>query len=301
MKVHRLAAGVLVQAPAKVNLFFEALAKRSDGFHEVETLMVPISLYDTLFAFVGNTSRVRVDCRWVPGIPGTNAALGELPTERDNLATKAVELLRGRTGIEKGIEIDLVKRIPSAAGFGGASSDAAAALLAANALWNLGWSREALADIGAELGSDVPFFLGATAAICRGRGERIEPVTGTGAVHLVVVRPPEGLSTARVYANCRVADRPRSVTPLVEALRRGDTRNMAGLMHNRLEVAAESLSRWIPRLRAELAAQDCLAAQMSGSGTGYLGICRHARHARRVARRLRSRDIGHVYAVSTSN
>jgi 4-diphosphocytidyl-2-C-methyl-D-erythritol kinase len=301
MKVHRLAAGVLVQAPAKVNLFFEALAKRSDGFHEVETLMVPIRLYDTLFASIGHAGRVRVDCRWVAGVQGTNDPLGELPTERENLATKAVELLRSRAGIEKGIEVDLVKRIPSAAGFGGASSDAAAALLAANALWNLGWNRDALADIGAELGSDVPFFLGAAAAICRGRGERIEPVTGTGEIHLVVVRPPEGLSTASVYANCRVADRPRSVAPLVEALRRGDMRHIAGLIHNRLEGAAESLSRWIPRLRAELAAQDCLAAQMSGSGTGYFGICRHARHARRVARRLQARGIGHVYAVSTSN
>ncbi len=301
MNVHRLAAGVLVQAPAKVNLFFEALAKRSDGFHEIETLMVPISLFDTLIASPSDSGQVRVDCRWVAGVDGAAESLGDLPSEHDNLVTRALHLLRERAGTARGIHVSLIKRIPSAAGFGGASSDAAAALLAANALWSLGWPRAALADLGGELGSDVPFFLGSSAAVCRGRGERIEPVSGTGNLHLALVRPPEGLSTARVYAHCVPADPPRSVEPLIGALRAGDMRGISGLLHNRLEGAAVTLSPWIPRLRAELAAQDCLAAQMSGSGTGYFGICRHARHADRVARRLRARGIGHVYAVSTCN
>jgi 4-diphosphocytidyl-2-C-methyl-D-erythritol kinase len=299
MNVHRQAAGVVVQAPAKVNLFFEILAKRNDGYHEIETLMVPIGLYDTLSATSEPDGQVRVACRWAQR--GAESTLGQLPPEEENLATRAVLLLRRRLGLAHGLAIDLVKRIPSAAGLGGGSSDAAAALLAANTLWNLGLPLAALREIAAELGSDIPFFLGRGAAICRGRGELIEPFLGAEALAFVLVRPPQGLATAKVYANCRVPTSPRSIDPLIAALRTGDSRALARSTHNRLEEAAEPLSPWISRLRKEFASQDCLAAQMSGSGTAYFGICRHARHARRVARCLQARNVGHVYPVSSSN
>lgn len=303
MNVDRLAAGAMVRAPAKLNLFFEVLAKRSDGFHEIETLMVPIGLYDTLVASPDASGRITLDCRWAA--PGDGAALstafGTLPEAEHNLVYKAVELLRARACVEQGIRIELIKRIPTLAGLGGGSSDTAAALLAANAVWNLRWQRDALADLAAELGSDGPFFFAGGAAICRGRGERVEPVRGLGGIHCVVVRPPAGLSTAEVYANCRVPKEPRRVEPLVAALARGDAKRLGQLLHNRLEEAAETLSPWVARMRREVAREGGLAAQVSGSGLAYFGICHHARHARRVARRLRSRGIGEVYAVSTSN
>lgn len=299
MNVHRLAASALVRAPAKLNLFFEILARRGDGFHEVETLMAPISLYDTLVASSGPPGTIRLTCRW--SHPGDGAALGELPAEEKNLAWRAARLLASRAGVDAGLQLDLVKRIPTAAGLGGGSSDAAAALLAANAVWNLGWSRTQLAELAAELGSDVPFFLSAGPAICRGRGELVEPVPGLGALHAVVVRPPEGLATASVYAQCRVPEEPRSAGPLVAALVHGDARELGLLIYNALEEAADGLSPWVARLRREFAHEDCLAAQQSGSGSAYFGICRHARHARRVARRLQARGLGRVYAVSTSN
>ena len=129
----------------------------------------------------------------------------------------------------------------------------------------------------------------------------MEDVSGIGALHLVVVRPPQGLATATVYAHSRVPAAPRQIKPLVEALRTGDNRRLADTLHNRLESAASELSPWIGRLRHAMAEQDCLASQMSGSGSAYFGICRHARHARRVARRLHARGLGHVYAASTSN
>jgi 4-diphosphocytidyl-2-C-methyl-D-erythritol kinase len=301
MNVHRLASSVVVRAPAKLNLFFEVLAKRGDGYHEIETLMVSVSLYDSLVVASDPSGRVRVNCRWAAAAGDPLNALGELPAEPDNLATKAVELLRRRAGVALGAEVELIKRIPAAAGLGGGSSDAAAALLAANVAWNLNWPPAALAEVAVELGSDVPFFLGPPAAIGRGRGEQLEPVAGLGTLHFVLVRPPQGLSTGQVYANCQVAARPRSVAPLVDALRSGDPRQLNRLIHNRLEPAAQALSPWIGRLQRELGSQDFLAAQMTGSGTGYFGICRHARHARRVARRLRARGIGRVYALSTSN
>jgi 4-diphosphocytidyl-2-C-methyl-D-erythritol kinase len=305
MYVHRLAAGVIVRAPAKLNLFFEVLARRNDGYHEIETLMVPIGLYDTLAARDDPKGNLHLECWWdvaeSGGVGNDGDSLGVLPAPEDNLAYRAVRVLRERAGIDRGISLRLSKTIPSAAGLGGGSSDAAAALLAANEVWQLNWSRGQLAELAAELGSDVPFFLLGGAAICRGRGERIEPLAGATPLHFVVVRPPVGLSTAAVYKHCQVAAQPRGVAPLVTALRAGDVRNLDQLIHNRLQDAAEALCPWIATLNRELAAQDCLADQMSGSGTSYFGICRHALHARRVARRLQSRGLGRVYTASTCN
>ncbi len=301
MNVHRLGAGVLVHSPAKINLFFEILGKRGDGFHEIETLMVPIDLCDTLVAVDEPSGRIELEAAWATADGEPQSALGELPPPEQNLAYRAADLLRRRAGVDLGIQLSLLKRIPSAAGLGGGSSDAAAALLAANSVWRLGWSREALASLAAELGSDVPFFLGRGAAVCSGRGERVEEVDGIGPMHLVVVRPPEGLATSAVYGRSSVPAQPRHATALIAALRAGDERRLGELIYNRLEAAAEQISPWIARLRRELTADDCLASQMSGSGSAYFGICRHARHARRVARRLAARGLGRVYAASTMN
>ncbi len=300
MYVHRLASSVVVRAPAKLNLFFEVLARRSDGYHEIESLMVPIGLYDTLIACDEPSGAIQLDCRWADRV-STGDSLGELPPAEDNLACRAAQLLRQRAGVDRGISLTLTKRIPSEAGLGGGSSDAAAALLAANEIWNLGYGRPQLAELASELGSDVPFFLGVGAAVCRGRGERIEPQSRLAPLHVVVVRPPVGLSTAEVYRNCQVALQPHRVEPLIAALRSGDTRNLRALTFNRLQTAAASLCPWVECLQRELASQDCLAHQMSGSGTSYFGICRHARHARRVAGRLQSRGLGRIYAASTCN
>ncbi len=149
-------------------------------------------------------------------------------------------------------------------------------------------------------GATFPSFYSRGAAICRGRGERIEAVAGLGRLDFVVVRPPESLSTAQVYSKCRVVGKPHHVEPLVEALQQGDSRRLRTVLHNRLEEAAELLTPWVRRLRQELAGADCLAAQLSGSGSAYFGICHHARHARRAAERLKTRGVGQVIAVSTS-
>lgn len=288
----------IIHTPAKINVFFEVLGKRSDGYHEVETLMCPMGLYDTLIIQEEPSGRIELRCggaskAWGPKAPW----LEDVPEGPENLVVRAIELLRKRAGITCGARVRLVKRIPTAAGLGGGSSDAAAALQGANKVWRLGWRRDALAELGAELGSDIPFFLGRGPAICRGRGERVEPVSGLGTLDAVIVRPPEGLSTAAVYRACRPADRPRPLAPLLNALRCGDRRQLGQLIWNRLEPAAEELSPWIGRLRREFAALDCVAYQMSGSGTSFFGLCRHARHALRVARCLQANGAGSVFAV----
>jgi 4-diphosphocytidyl-2-C-methyl-D-erythritol kinase len=298
MLVHRTAADVVIHAPAKLNLFFEVLGKRPDGYHEIETLMCPIDIFDTLHFREDNDGQVRLGCRCVGGPGGPQSrGLADLPEGPKNLVVRAVELARRRAGITGGARLTLVKRIPSAAGLGGGSSDAAAALAAANLGWRLGRSRDELMDWAAELGSDVPFFLADSSAVCRGRGEQVERVKAMGAMSFVVVYPPEGLSTAEVYGHCRPAEDARSVQPLLRALQRGDWSESGRLLWNRLQPAAEELSPWVSRLRQAFTQLDCLGHGMSGSGSSYFGLFRHALHARRSARRLQAMRLGAVFAV----
>ncbi len=288
----------MVQTPAKLNLFFEVLRRRDDGYHEIETLVTPVGLYDTLVFTDTNDGKVSLICQKVYGVWGVPAGLSAgVPEGPENLVVRAVELLRRRAGVGRGASVRLVKRIPVAAGLGGGSSDAAAALMAANVAWNLGQSPGQLAALGAELGSDVPLFFAGGPAVCLGRGEIVRAIRGVPLLHFVLIRPPAGLATAAVYRACRPAAEPRSVEPLVESLARGDLSAAGRLLFNRLEPAAESLSPWIGRLREAMAQTDCLGHQMSGSGTCYFGLCRHARHARRLARRLRASGIGIALAV----
>jgi 4-diphosphocytidyl-2-C-methyl-D-erythritol kinase len=309
------------RTPAKINLFLEVLYKRDDGFHELETLMAPISVYDTLYFSPTAEGNIELACRWAapeetqrrsssPSLDSHQDAfhgavscnnLGDLPPEKENLAYRAVALLKKRGGVEAGAAMRLVKRIPSAAGLGGASSDAACALAAANAGWGLHWPRSRLLELAAELGSDVNFFLGQGPALCRGRGERIEPVTGLPRLFVVVARPSAGLSTARVFAHSRPADAPQNAERLIQLLRAGNLAAASGAMQNRLQTAAEQLSPEAAALARELEQIGVGAAHMSGSGTSYFALCRSARHARRVAARLRARNVGAVFAAVTEN
>jgi 4-diphosphocytidyl-2-C-methyl-D-erythritol kinase len=302
MHVRRSGPTVEVLTPAKLNLFLEVLARRPDGYHELETLMTPVAICDTLTFTSHEAPTIELKSRWAHGLTArfsTDKELGDLPTGPDNLAWQAATLIRERAGERRGARLSLVKCIPAAAGLGGGSSDAAAALVAANLGWNLGWPREELAALAAELGSDVPFFLTGGAAICRGRGEQIEPLRAAR-LHVVVVRPPVGLSTPQVFRRCRPANSPASAHNLRKALEYGEPRGVAQAMTNRLQAPATELTPWIGRLQEEFSRQDCLGHQMSGIGSSYFGICRSARHARRVANRLRARQAGTVNAAATA-
>ena len=149
MDVSALDLSVIVHAPAKLNLFLEVIAKRPDGFHELETVMTGISVYDTLYISPSAEGKVSLRCRWADGIEarrlravssGADPAAGSLPEERQNIVWRAAERLRALAGVRPGAEMELVKRIPAEAGLGGASSDAAAALVGLNRFWRLGWT-----------------------------------------------------------------------------------------------------------------------------------------------------------------
>lgn len=310
MQVLQQDNGVLVHTPAKLNLFLEVLAKRPDGFHEIETLMAAINVCDTLVVRPRDDGKLLLTCVWANGAIQQDSrlaaerhegrrSLDPLPPPEKNIVVRALALLQQRTATGRGLDVQLVKRIPAAAGLGGASSDAAAALIAANKAWGLDLPLETLAQIAAEIGSDIPFFLSRGAAVCRGRGEQIEAIEPVR-LHVVVVRPPEGLSTPEVYRRCRPAESPADSTSLQSALARGDNRSAVRLMLNRLQEPATTISGWVPRLQQEFNNLDCVGHQMSGSGSSYFGICHSARHARRTAARLRARAVGSVFATTTA-
>lgn len=282
--------GVEVRTPAKLNLFLEVRAKRADGFHEIETLMVPVDLYDTLILREQSGDRLTLAC-------SGPAVASDLPLGSDNLVIRALELVRQAMGEPRGAQVQLFKRIPSAAGMAGGSSDAAAALLAANHVWQAGLSLDTLADLAAQLGSDIPFFLHRGAALCTGRGEQIAPLGSVPGLDLVVVCPPEGLATARVFSGCRPSEAPQPSEALIEALRAGRRQQVAQSMFNGLQESAAGLSPWIGRLADAFSEQDVLGHSMSGSGTSYFAVCRHQAHARCVAARTRGRRLGSVYVV----
>jgi 4-diphosphocytidyl-2-C-methyl-D-erythritol kinase len=296
MYLHNFGHTVEVHAPAKLNLFLEVLGKRADGFHDLETLMTTVDTFDTLrFTASRSESELEVSCRWAYGQQAIDqGTLGDLPQGPSNLVWRALDCLREAAGLEAGGRVELLKRIPSAAGLGGASSDAAAALLAANTAWDLNWSQDQLCEVAAEIGSDVPFFLVGGLAVCRGRGEQITPLPVDRQLHFVVVRPPEGISTAEAFSNCQVATEPRPVQDLLSAWQAGDRKSWAAAMMNRLQQVAEGLSPWIRRLAELFDRYRFLGHQMSGSGSSYFGVCHHGRQARRLAAVFRNLNVGHV-------
>jgi 4-diphosphocytidyl-2-C-methyl-D-erythritol kinase len=304
MYVHRRRTRIEIWTPAKLNLYLEVLGRRADGYHEIETLMVPIGLFDTLQVSQRADSQITLSADWAgpSSARGSDGSTlwGELPPARENLAYRAVERLRERAGVTAGIDLRLIKRIPAAAGLGGGSSDAAAALWGAHRLWGLDWSAAQLAELAGELGSDVPFFLSGSAAWCRGRGERIEPFALGVRPHFVILRPPAGLSTAAVYAETELSDSPRSAGcgwPR-EAVRCSS--DLARHLFNRLQAAAERVAPWMSQVQQHFERLDFLGHQMSGSGSAYFGVCRSARHARRLASVLRARCAGCLVRAVTA-
>src|SRR5438477_7604267 len=171
----RTADGLVVRAPAKVNLFLEVLGKRPDGYHDLATLMVAVSLFDTLEIKEDPSATITLDLVPPAEAPGAEDRPALTPGP-DNLVWRAADLLRRHAGHPRGARLRLRKRIPLAAGLAGGSSDAAATLLGLNRLWRLGLTDAELARLGAELGSDVAFFLHGPAAWCTGRGEVITPL-----------------------------------------------------------------------------------------------------------------------------
>jgi len=301
-------APVSVHAPAKLNLSLAVLARRVDGFHEIESLMVPVTLHDTLRVQVSEVPGIRLRVRFggrLATAAGSPLA-HDVPSDATNLVVRAAQLLAVEAGLADssaalavpGLDIDLVKRIPSGSGLGGGSSDAAAVLVAAAEAWGLDVPLDRLAAIGATIGSDVPVFFAGGAAIAGGRGERIESVAGIPPLHAVIARPTTGLSTAAVYAQCTPDATCRGMARrLAIALAAGKFRGAQPLMHNSLETPARSMCPEVDRLLEDFARAGAAHPMLTGSGSACFALMRSSMEARRVAARLEMAGWPGVFTV----
>jgi 4-diphosphocytidyl-2-C-methyl-D-erythritol kinase len=275
-----------VAAPAKLNLSLAVLARRPDGFHEIESLMVPVTLADTLHVRSRREAGVGLTVSYAGPLAGIEAT-HDVPTDGRNLVVRAAALLAAEAGVETGLDVHLVKRVPSGAGLGGGSSDAAAVIRAAATLWHLDWAKERLADLGGRIGSDVPWFFAGGPAIVAGRGEHVTPVAGLPDRVAVIAWPRFGLSTAAVYARCTPdAGRRGDAARLVAALAEGRMRDAERLMANDLEPPARALSPEIDRLLAAIAAAGGRTPRLTGSGSACFALTRTVAEAETIAARL---------------
>ncbi|WP_031036687.1 4-(cytidine 5'-diphospho)-2-C-methyl-D-erythritol kinase [Streptomyces sp. NRRL F-5650] len=276
---------VRVRVPAKVNVQLAVGAARADGFHDLANVFLAVSLYDEITATPA-ADGPRVTCE------GPDA--DQVPLDRTNLAARAALALAQRYGREPDVHLHIAKDIPVAGGMAGGSADGAGALLACDALWGTGASREELLDICAELGSDVPFSLVGGAALGTGRGERLTELEVGGDFHWVFALAGRGLSTPAVF---REFDRlgegleipePAADQAVLDALAKGDAAALAVAVSNDLQPAALSL---FPELSDTLAAgraAGALAALVSGSGPTTAFLATDAGSASDIAGVLRA-------------
>jgi len=264
--------GVVLAAPAKLNLFLEILGKRPDNYHDLESLMVAIDLFDTVE---------------LQAAEGTISLVCDPPTLSsgpDNLVHKAATSLRAHVKRpELGASIRLTKRIPTQAGLGGGSSDAAATLIGLNQIWKLALTRSELLAIAASIGSDVAFFLTLPAGWCVGRGELVTPESAGAVFYFVLVCPPVGLGTAEVYKRLAVPNKPNRGDMVRSAFRAGNPTELGRALFNRLEVPAIGLEPLVGRIRDRLKKLSVCGAMMSGSGSAVFALCRNRPDATRVA------------------
>jgi 4-diphosphocytidyl-2-C-methyl-D-erythritol kinase len=256
--------GLELKAHAKVNLSLDVLAKREDGYHELRMIMQTVALHDSVLLEAAPAGII-LECssRWVP-------------EDRSNTAWKAADLLRCKFGINSGIKIKIIKRIPVAAGLAGGSSDAAAVLRGVNELFSLGLSLNDLKLLGKQVGADVPYCINGGTMLAEGIGEKLTQLPDFSGVDIVLVKPRIGVSTAWVYGNLRTSeiidgDRP-DTNLLSDALKTRDIRTVAENMKNVLESVTIPKYDIVRIAKDKLLELGAFGSMMSGSGPTAFGI-----------------------------
>lgn len=272
-------------SPCKVNFLLNILGKRPDGFHELETLFHPVALTDRL-AFERAAAGVRLTCNHP-----------QLPTDGGNLVHRAADRFLEAAGIAEGVKIHLEKRVPLAAGLGGGSSNAAHTLLGLNDLFGRPLGEGKLFEIAAALGSDVPFFLQDRPALGVGRGEKIEsldPFSSLEGVHILLVHPGFGISTAWAYQNLArfpeaLNGRPGRVRTLIDKLHGGTLESAAGDFYNSLEAPALEKFPILAMFQEFFLANGATVALMSGSGSTTFALTKTKAIAEKLAEGFRAK------------
>lgn len=280
---------VHVRAPGKINVFLRVGALMEDGYHDVASAYQAVSLYEDVRAFVADDFSMTVT---------GSVDVSGVPTDGSNLAIRAARLLAKHAKYRGGVRFEVEKHVPVAGGMGGGSADAAAALVACDALWGTTLSRDELVMLASELGADVPFALMGGTAIGSGRGDRLSPALASGHFEWVVVLSDEGLSTPAVYAELD-AHRARHVrdiapapaaptvdTAVLTALRQGDPLMLAESMQNDLQAAALHLDPTLVALLELGEERGALTGIVSGSGPTVAFLAEDAGAATELHRAL---------------
>ena len=268
---------LLVKAPAKINLSLDVLYKRPDGYHEVEMIMTTIDLADRLELTLLNRKEIRIlsHNRFVPD-------------DQRNLAYQAARILQERFSVDKGVAIMIEKNIPVAAGLAGGSSDAAATLRGLNKLWQLGLTLDELAELGAEIGSDVSFCVYGGTALAKGRGEIITPLPAPPTCWVVLAKPFIGVSTADVYRRLSLNGiKHPNPCEMIEAIEQGDFAAVCANVKNVLEDVTFKLHPEVALIKEQMKRFGADAVLMSGSGPTVFGLVQHDSRMQRVYNGLR--------------
>jgi len=267
-----------IYAPAKVNLTLDIAGRREDGYHLMEMVMQTVSLYDVVY-LSPREAGISFSCD-----------APHLPTDGRNLAVRAAEAFFAQTGISGGADLRLLKRIPSGAGMGGGSADAAAVLAGLNRLYSASLSEEALKELGLSLGADVPFCLAGGTALTEGVGERITPLTPLPPCSLVVIKPRFSVNTKNAFAlfdqkTCSRHPRREAVLAAVAE------RNLPAVARELCNVFEETVPyRELADIKQSLLSCGALGAVMTGSGSAVFGVFQKKKDAARCAARLRGPD-----------
>lgn len=260
---------VHARAPGKINVYLKVGALLEDGYHEVATAYQAVSLYEDVKALPANDFSVTFT---------GSVDVSQLPTDGSNLALKAARLLARKAGYRRGVRLQIEKHVPIAGGMGGGSADAAATLLACDALWGTGLTREELLELASQLGADVPFAFTGGTAIGTGNGDQLHPALAKGQFQWVLALADYGLSTPEVYEELdRHRDRhaqdifPAEVQPhvdtnVLQALRAGDPQMLAEALYNDLQAPALHLEPGLSKIIQLGEENGALAGIVSGSG-----------------------------------
>ncbi|MEK6948748.1 MAG: 4-(cytidine 5'-diphospho)-2-C-methyl-D-erythritol kinase [Nanoarchaeota archaeon] len=249
---------------AKVNLFLKVGKKLKSGYHNIESLMMPIQLHDNMHIEKISEDKIIVESN-NPDLEG-----------EENLAYKAASLLKEKFKIREGIKVHIEKNVPMSAGLGGGSSNAANVLVMANKLWGLKLTEKRLISLGAEIGSDVPFFIAGKQAVVEGIGDKIKPLKKSLSINLVLVNPGIMVSTSWAYSHFdKLKEKPKtkkSIQEIVKAIGKRELKRIAHSLHNDFEPMIEKKYKILKEIKTNLKKFGSLSNVMSGSGPTIIGL-----------------------------
>ncbi|MEW6618132.1 MAG: 4-(cytidine 5'-diphospho)-2-C-methyl-D-erythritol kinase [bacterium] len=265
-------------APAKINLFLNVIAKRQDGYHELETILQKVELYDTII-LESKDDGIELECPEVPGV--------------ENLAYKAANLLKQELEVKKGVKIKIEKNIPIGAGLGGGSSDAGTTLIGLNKLWSLGLSQTEMILLSSKLGADVPFFIiNQGLSYATGIGTTLTPLPPLPQFWVIIIWPKIKISTAKVYENVNfmLTNEPIKSKIILDVVKEGNIEQISNLLYNTLEEIVLLQYPVIKKLKEKLINLGALGALMSGSGSSIFGIVKTQLEAVNIYDKLKGGD-----------